>query len=231
MAAGNIKGVTDIFKESSAIVRRNLYPFIIVNLLAALSVVWQAGLNVRDKTKGTSWRNVLEHGVFGNGGDFSYPGTGAGILAAFFVIASIILALMNVILTVRAAQNKTVNLGEVWEEFKAKAWRLIGVEILFGLIVVVGLILLIIPGIYFIGRLIMAPIILVDQNTGIREAINRSWDLTRGKWVHVYTVILFGVVLSLPNIIPIVGPLVAFALSFLYSVALPLRYFEFKNKP
>jgi hypothetical protein len=230
MAVRKIKGVTDIFKESSAIVRRNLYPFIIVNLLAALSVVWQAGINVRDKTSGTSWHSIFEHGVFGNGGDFRYPGAGAGILVVLFVVASIVLALMNVILTVRAAQNKTVDLGEVWEEFKAKAWRLIGVEILFGLIVVVGLILLIIPGIYFIGRLIMAPFILVDQNTSIREAINRSWDLTKDKWAHVYTVILFGIVLSLPNIVPIIGPFVAFVLTFLYSVSLPLRYFEFKNK-
>src|SRR3954453_13081029 len=110
MAAAKIKSVTDIFKESSAIVRRNLYPFIIVNLLAALSVVWQAGLNVRDKTNGSSWHNVFEHGVFGNGGDFSYPGTGAGVLVVLFVVASIILALMSVILTVKAARQKTVEL-------------------------------------------------------------------------------------------------------------------------
>jgi hypothetical protein len=231
MAAAKIKSVTDIFKDSSQIVRRNLYPFIIVNLLAALSVVWQAGLNVRDKTHGTSWSNVFEHGVFGNGGDFRYPGTGAGILVGLFIIASIVLALMSVILSVRAARQTTVELGEVWEEFKQKGWRLIGVEIAVGLIVIVGLILLIVPGLYFLGRLIMAPFILVDQNTGIREAINRSWDLTKDKWVHVYTVILFGIVLSLPNIVPIIGPLVAFVLTFLYSVALPLRYYEFKNKP
>jgi hypothetical protein len=229
MASTKYKSVTGLFRESSQIIQRNLYPFIVVNILAALSVVWQAGQNVRDKNNGTSWHAVFEHGVFGNGSDLSYPGASAGLLVAIFIVGSIILALMNVILTLRAANKKTVELGEVWEEFKAKAWRLIGVEVLTGLIIIVGLILLIVPGIYFLGRLYMAPYILLDQDTGIREAINRSWELTAGRMTHIYTVILFAVLLSLPNIIPLIGPAIAFALTFLYSVATPLRYFELKK--
>jgi hypothetical protein len=230
VAAKNYKPVTDLFKESSRIVRRNLYPFIIVSLLSALSVVWQMGINVHDKTTGTKWRGVFEHGVFGNGGGFNYPGTGAGVLAILFVIASVVLALMSVILSVKAASQKTVELGEVWEEFKLKGLRLLGVVILTGLIIIVGLVLLIIPGLYFLGRLILAPILLVDQNTAVREAINRSWELTKDQMLPVYTAFLFGIVMELPSIIPIIGPLIAFVLTFLYSVALPLRYFELKSK-
>jgi hypothetical protein len=230
MAAAKYKSVTELFKQSSQIVRRNLYPFIVVNILAALSIVWQMGINLRDKTNGTSWSSVFQHGVFGNNGDYHYPGAGAGILAFIFIVASVMLALMGTILTVRAAKQKTVELAEVWEDFKAKAWRLILVEILVGLIIIVGLVLLIIPGIYFLGRVILAPFVLIDQNTGVREAINRSWEMTKGKMWQVYNVLLFTILLSLPNIIPVVGPPIAFVLVMLYSVAMPLRYYELKGK-
>jgi hypothetical protein len=59
MASTKYKSVTGLFRESSQIIQRNLYPFIVVNILAALSVVWQAGQNVRDKNNGTSWHAVL----------------------------------------------------------------------------------------------------------------------------------------------------------------------------
>ena len=56
--------------------------------------------------------------------------------------------------------------------------QLIGLSFVYGLIVDVGLVLFIIPGIYFANKLSLAPLILVKEGCSITEALGRSWELT-----------------------------------------------------
>jgi hypothetical protein len=77
--------------------------------------------------------------------------------------------------------------------------------------------------------LAFAPVITVDKDIGVTDAIKQSWHLTEGRMWPVYSVILLGIVLTLPNFIPFVGPIIAFFLAMFYSVALPLRYMEYKK--
>src|SRR5947199_231202 len=80
-------------------------------------------------------------------------------------------------------------------------------DILLFVVVGVGFILLIVPGIILLGRLIIAPYVLLDQNLTPIEALNRTWALTKGHVGVIYVVLLFGLVLAVPNVIPIIGPL------------------------
>jgi uncharacterized membrane protein len=62
-------------------------------------------------------------------------------------------------------------------------WKYVGVKILTGLIVVVGLVLLIVPGIIAAIALIFATYLVVDRNLGPIEAIKESARLTKGhRW-------------------------------------------------
>jgi len=72
------------------------------------------------------------------------------------------------------------------------------VALLTGLIVVVGLILLIIPGIYFGLRLKFAVYLVIDKNLGPVEAIKKSWKMTKG---NVWNLFFFGFLLGLINIL------------------------------
>lgn len=228
MAAKTYKSPLELFKQSYGAVRRNLGVFLILNVLTVLDLAWNLGTNVREKTHGADWGTIFTNSLFGSNG--SYPSVGGGILIAVLAILAIILALMAEILAIRAAQHNKVELGDIWNEFKVKGLRLLLLEILLVIIVGAGLILLIIPGVYLIGRLAIAPYVLIDKNTKVVEALNRSWELTKGRMWQIYTVILFGIVLALPNVIPFFGPIIAFALALAYSVALPLRYLELKGR-
>lgn len=66
------------------------------------------------------------------------------------------------------------------------------VDLLFAIIVGIGLVLLIVPGIYFAARLCLAPIYAIDNpEVGIIDALKRSWAATEG---HVLELIGLGIV-------------------------------------
>lgn len=66
------------------------------------------------------------------------------------------------------------------------------------IIVIIGFILLIIPGIIFSIKLQFASYLVVDKNMGVTEALNKSWEMTKGvKW----NLFLFGLLIFLINVI------------------------------
>jgi uncharacterized membrane protein len=69
------------------------------------------------------------------------------------------------------------------------------------IIVIVGFILLILPGIIFAIRLQYTPYLIVDKNLGPIEALKKSWSVTRGSTWNLF---FFGILLALVNILGLV---------------------------
>lgn len=94
--------------------------------------------------------------------------------------------------------------------------------------IIMGLILLIVPGVIMMLRLWMVGFVLVDERTGPIDAIQRSWDITRGHTMDL--LVLFIALLGL-NILGIcclgVGLLVTVPIS---GLALAHVYRELKPK-
>jgi hypothetical protein len=67
--------------------------------------------------------------------------------------------------------------------------RLIAVDLLYGLFVVVGLILLVAPGILFFTWLGLAGPVVEIEGRGVRAAFARSWHLVRGHFWMVFAVL------------------------------------------
>ena len=84
------------------------------------------------------------------------------------------------------------------------------------LIVIGGVILLIIPGIYFGLRLKFATYLVIDKNLSPVDAIKQSWKMTKGS---IWNLFFFGILLGLINILGffclIVGLFVTVPLSML----------------
>jgi uncharacterized membrane protein len=89
-------------------------------------------------------------------------------------------------------------------------------SILTGLIVIGGLLLLIVPGIFFGIRLKYACYLIIDKNLKPMEAIKASWKMTKG---NVWNLFFLGILLGLINILGflclIVGLFVTVPLSML----------------
>ncbi len=75
--------------------------------------------------------------------------------------------------------------------------------LLYGLIVCGGLILLIIPGIYFAMRFALYPFFIVDKNEGIIDSLRHSYHVTLHHVLRLFGVFL---ILFLFNLIPLIGP-------------------------
>lgn len=56
---------------------------------------------------------------------------------------------------------------------------LLGLSIISGIIITIGFILLIIPGLILLARLSLAPFVLVIEKKSIVESLSRSWSLTK----------------------------------------------------
>jgi len=81
---------------------------------------------------------------------------------------------------------------------------------------ILGLILLIVPGIIISLKLQFATYLVVDKNMGISDALNKSWQITKGtKW----NLFLFGLLIGVINIVGllclIVGLLVTVPISMI----------------
>ena len=102
-------------------------------------------------------------------------------------------------------------------------WKFIGVTILYTTAVVLGTILLIIPGIYIAVKYIFAPILVIDKEMKPVKAMSESAKMTVGiKW----KIIGFGLVLFVINFLGaallglgavITTPITTFALIFVYK--------------
>lgn len=74
------------------------------------------------------------------------------------------------------------------------------------LIVIVGFVLLFIPGVIFLARFFYAPYVMVDRNTGIIDSLRISWNITSGVTLMS---LLFIIVVGLINVIPLVGTIIS----------------------
>ncbi|HTH92862.1 MAG TPA: hypothetical protein VL576_00035 [Candidatus Paceibacterota bacterium] len=91
---------------------------------------------------------------------------------------------------------------------------IIAISIISMLIIIVGLVLLIIPGLYFAVRLSLARFSYLDHQGSVKKSLEDSWHMVKGNifWVVVLT-LLMAVVLLIAGLIALfVGLLVAYPL-------------------
>jgi hypothetical protein len=138
-------------------------------------------------------------------------------------------ALVEAVSDVRDGRIDTT-IGELYARTRPKLAALIAAGIVAGIGIVVGLILLIVPGLFLLTRWALIPAVIVIEKRRAGDSFDRSWELTRSYGWTVfgslllaflaYAVIqgiLTAVFLPLPRFVAIwIGGLVA------HSVATPL---------
>jgi hypothetical protein len=104
-------------------------------------------------------------------------------------------------LLVAAARTRETKPGlTVWECLAAvqgRYWRYLGNTMLYGLAVGFGLLLLIVPGIYFAAVYVMVPCIVLLEPPTATSAFARSRQLVKGSFWRVFVICLIGIALCL----------------------------------
>ncbi len=217
---------------STDAVRKNLKLFILLSSVTIVSTLISVGQQIQHSDAIFSWKGVATSSLFGP--DFNNSNiTGMATLVAVLSLVGFVFSLMKYILTLRAAQGKVVSFDELWRDF-VRNWlwfRLLLLIICLAISLIIGLILLVVPGIIIIWRFSMAPYLMIDKGTNISESFAQSWEITKGHAWDIYSIVILGAVLALPSAIPFVGPLIAIATTLAYSCAMPLRYEQIKHRP
>ena len=105
-------------------------------------------------------------------------------------------------------------------------WRqalyLVGVIFGVGIITLGGLILLVIPGIYFMIKLLFSNFALVDRNGGVRQSMRFSWHMVRGDvfWTVLLCFVTSAAVMILGLLAFFVGIIVTYPIAMLFLALL-----------
>lgn len=224
----HVTSALDLFGKSYEIVKKNLVLFVLLSSVSIVSSLISAGQAIsNDKTEKSGWQSVATSAL---GPELDTSGYASlGILVLLFTVVGVVFMLMMLILSLRAAQGKTPTFDILWKEFRQKGLKLFLLVICLAIALLVGFILLIIPGVILLWRLSMAPYIMIDKGTDISESFVQSWEMTRSYAWPVYSIFLVSILLAVTNLVPIIGSLIALALGIAYTCAMPLRYEELKH--
>jgi uncharacterized membrane protein len=110
----------------------------------------------------------------------------------------------------KASRGDKLEIKDVFEAFK-NYWNAVLASLLVFVIVVLGSIALIVPGIIFACKLAFTPYLVVDRKMEVIEAIKESWRMTSG---HAWKVFFIGL-LAIP--IGIAG-LICFGVGVIISI-------------
>lgn len=118
----------------------------------------------------------------------------------FTILSWITRALLS-IATIKVAllihDDKKVTWEDIRESFERFPSYVVG-TLVYGLIVVLGLILFILPGIYLAIRLQYVPYLIIDKNMRPLDAISESYAITQG---NTFNLAFLGVVIGVINIV------------------------------
>jgi hypothetical protein len=161
---------------------------VVVVPLSLVSALFSGVVFAPDKVRVTNTGGVVV---------FDYAGRGLGVALLAGAIGALIAVLISAVLQaaiLRAAAQATigdpVDVEASYRYGLKRLWSVILVSILVGLVVAVGFILLVIPGIIFLVFLsVSIPVLIVEGRRGT-EAMGRSWNLVRGNFWHAFGVIL-----------------------------------------
>jgi len=176
--------------------------------------IWQHSSGFSSGWPGSPWPSY-----------FTFLAIGFSLLWLLIIgIVGTIAQIMAQAAQLEAAGRKHVDFSQLWDVVKKRGWRMFGLYVVMGVIITIGFILLVIPGLIFIRRYILAPYVMLERNIGIMDSLNESAALSKLNPGAIWGVMGVMFLIGLMNIIPIIGGLAAFAFGSLYSVAPALRY-------
>lgn len=147
------------------------------------------------------------------------PFTGpALIMALMSFIIGVFVEMGMVTFAIRAHDNvQTVAVKDLWNPTPFVHY-LVG-QILTGIIVIIGLVLLIVPGIIAAIALFATSYLIIDKNRSPIEAIKESYALTKGHWMSLFVFMLAIVGINLLGLLALfVGLLVSIPVTMIAIV-------------
>ncbi len=131
----------------------------------------------------------------------------------------------------KVARGEEINLEDMFSAFRRNYWHAVVAYFLVALIIVVGFILLIVPGIFLACKLAFVPYLVVDKKMDGIQAISTSWKMTKGYGWQVFLLGLLAIPIFIAGFICLfIGVIISIMWT---SLALASLYYavSLKNPP
>ena len=220
--------ISEVLQSSKQLTKANIKPLLILQLAPLLGIIIFGLLGF-----------VLSE----SGGIFKVL---FGLLAIPMVVAfmyvSFLVALATDVLILHRIDNKDTSLKQIIELSQKKLLRYLGASILYVLGVLGGLLLLVIPGIYFAVKYIFVFPLIADTDMKVKESFTEAARMTKGKlWfvgkfilafigIGIFVTIISNLLGSVSESLNfIVGNIASLLLGIFISVALVVLYRSLKT--
>lgn len=112
--------------------------------------------------------------------------TGEWLIYLALLLASSIASVWMAIALLLALDGRVQAIGEAYRRSFGYFVRYVGLSIVTSILLMIGFVLLLIPGIILMVWFAFANFVLVLENTGIRAALRQSREYVRGRWWGVF---------------------------------------------
>jgi uncharacterized membrane protein len=158
---------------------------------------------------------LVPHPVVTPGAPLPPPTTAQLVATLASIVLGVFITMGATTFALRAHDDvMSVKLADLWNP--QPFWRFLGAEILATIIIIVGFILLIVPGIIASLGLGFVPYVVIDRAAGPTDALKESWRITKGNKGRLF---LFGLALLGINLLGmlalVVGLLVTIPVTWL----------------
>lgn len=158
----------------------------------------------------------------------------SGVLFFVAMLAVLFIDLVTypafLVTALKSVQNEKVNVEQAFKQGIKYLIPLIGLAILSLLVIVIGLILFIIPGLIATFFLMLAPYFLVDKNLGVVDSMKASYNTTKKYWKPVLSIEILYWLMGLLVNIPILGWIAYLALFIAYLCLIAYVYSVIQGK-
>lgn len=248
-----VTGAIELFGKSYDAVMKNVKAFaVLLALPFAASVISTLSDTNKDatfieKTGGFSGLSLAGYSIVG------LVGVTTILVIAGFVVALVLQAMIYG-LQLEAAKGATPNLKTLFNLGKKYWLKLFGVMLLIGFYIavpvmlvagvffllttaigssyftaIVSIAMVIVVIVFVLQHYFLAPYALIDKDLSVFDALQESSRISKGYASSIWSIIGVSILLSATGALPVLGPLLSFALSALYSVAPAIRYQELKQ--
>ena len=143
------------------------------------------------------------------------PTTAEMIATLISVVIGIFVTIGMTTFALRAHDDiASVKMGDLWNP--QPFWRFLGAEVLAGIIIFVGFLLLVVPGVIASLGLCFVLYVVIDRGDGPINALKESWRLTKGSKWQLFLLVLALIGLNLLGLLLLlVGILVTVPITWL----------------
>lgn len=126
------------------------------------------------------------------------------LFSIFLQLLEWVVDLGVIVVSLKLVDNQETSVSDLFNNWD-KVFAYVVATIIYGLAVIIGLLLLIVPGIYFAIRLQFYSYLIFDKGLNPFEALSESYNLTKG---HTFDLFLIGIIQFLLSIVGLMALIV-----------------------